>query len=407
MMRLCVLALALLTSSSLRAEDWPEFRGPTGQGIVRKGGLPTEWGPQKNVVWKKAIPGKGWSSPVVVSNRVYLTTAVPNQGGLSLRALCLEAGSGRTVWDREIFHPKRAPGIHSKNSHASPTPLVHDGKLFVHFGNQGTACLNLDGTILWKTVQRYAPVHGSGGTPILVDGLLVFNCDGGDRAYVVALNASNGKERWRAPRKGNAAKKFSFSTPLLIDVKGQKQIVSAGSDEVSGFNPRDGKEIWRVHFKGYSLIPRPVYGHGLVFLSTSYDSPTFLAIRPDGEGDVTKTHIAWRLRRGAPHTPSPLLVGDELYLVSDGGIASCVNAKTGKPYWQERIGGAYSASPVYADGKVYFQSEAGVGTVVRAGKDFEKLATNDMGEPTLASYAAADGALFLRTAEHLYRIESR
>jgi outer membrane protein assembly factor BamB len=405
-----VFLLGLLTAA--RAGTWPEFRGPTGQGLVPDGPLPLEWGPAKNVVWKQPVPGKGWSSPVVGGGRVYLTTSVPVPeagGGQSLRARCLDAATGKAVWDTEVFRPgPGSPRIHGKNSHASPTPLLDGRRLYVHFGHQGTACLDLAGKVLWRnTGLRYAPVHGSGGSPILVDDLLVFSCDGGDQAFVVALDRDTGKVRWKTDRSVDAGRKFSFSTPLVITVKGQKQVVSPGSDAVCAYDPGTGREIWRVRYDGYSVIPRPVYGHGLVFVCTGFNSPSLLAIRPDGTGDVTDTHVAWKARRGVPHTPSLLLDGDELYMVSDSGTASCLDARTGRVHWQRRLGGTYSASPVLAAGRVYFQSEDGTGVVVQAGKEFKQLARNPLGERTLASYAAADGALFLRTAGHLYRIEAR
>jgi outer membrane protein assembly factor BamB len=398
----------LLLASVMRAEDWPEFRGPTGQGLVREGSIPTTWSSAR-AVWKQPIPGKGWASPAIVAGRIYLTTAVTEaENDLSLRALCLEAKSGKTLWDVEVFKPRGGAGrAHPKNSYASPTPLVSGERLYVHFGHLGTACLDLEGKVLWRTVQKYSPVHGNGGSPALVDGLLVFSCDGASDPYVIALDSATGKERWKTPRKGDADRKFSFSTPLVVEVKGKKQIISAGSDEVSALDPRTGKEIWTVRYDGYSVIPRPVFGHGLVFFSTGYNTPNLLAIRPDGSGDVTDSHVAWRLRKGAPHTPSPLLVGEELYIISDAGIATCLEAKTGKVHWTERIGGNFSASPIYADGKVYFQSEDGVGTVIKAGTKFEQLARNELKERTLASYAIANGALFLRTEKHFYRFEGK
>jgi len=412
-LRLPAALVLLAAASAAHGGDWPQFRGPTGQGLY-EGKLPVEWGPDKNVTWKVAVPGLGWSSPVIVAGRVYLTTAVPDGEGAdaeyALRALCLDARSGETVWDREVFAEKvkTAPKIHSKNSHASPTPLVADGRLYVHFGHMGTACLDLDGRVLWRQTElRYQPVHGNGGTPIVVDDLLVFSCDGGDQAFVVALDRATGKVRWKTPRAVKHFKQFSFHTPLLIDVDGKKQIVSTGSGAVYAYDPADGKEIWRVRTSGYSVIPRPVYGHGLVFVATGYDRPSLLAIRPDGQGDVTQTHVAWTMTRNAPHTPSPLLVGDELYVVSDGGVASCLEAQTGKVLWSERVGDAQSASPLCADGKVYFLSEGGLGVVVKAGPKFEVLARNDVRERTLASYAAAEGALYLRTDQHLYRIETK
>jgi outer membrane protein assembly factor BamB len=404
--------LASLLAAPTWADDWPEFRGPTGQGIVTKGDLPTTWSKDKNVVWKRAIPGKGWSSPVVVAGRIYLTSSVPTKDGSdqSLETLCLDAADGKILWEKEIFHQdgKKSPRIHGKNSHASPTPLVRGDRLFVHFGHQGTACLDLQGNVLWRnTSLRYSPVHGNGGSPILVDDALVFSCDGGDDRFIVALSVADGKVLWKTPRTGTASRKFSFSTPLLIEVKGQKQIISPGSNAVCAYDPADGREIWRVRYEGYSVIPRPVYGHGLIFISTGYDRPTLLAIRANGKGDVTDTHVAWKTNKAAPHTPSPLLVGDELYLVSDNGQASCLDARTGEIHWQERIGGNYSASPLYAAGKLYFQSEQGTGVVLRAGKTFELLARNALEERSLASPAAVDDTLFIRTEKHLYRIGPR
>jgi outer membrane protein assembly factor BamB len=405
-------AAALLAAA--RADDWPQFRGPTGQGVVPAGGVPVEWGPDRNVAWKQPVPGRGWSSPVVCAGRVYLTTAVPVEGSpagdQSLRALCLDAQTGKTLWDTEVFHTDgaKAPRIHGKNSHASPTPVTDGRRLYVHFGHEGTACLDLDGKVVWRSTElAYQPVHGSGGSPVLVDDALIFSGDGSDRQFLAALDRSSGKVLWRTDRRCAAFKKFSFSTPLAIDVGGRKQVVSPFSDAVCAYDPATGRELWRVRYAGYSVVPRPVYGHGLVFLSTGYESPSVLAIRPDGRGDVTDTHVAWTLRKGAPHSASPLLAGDELYLVSDGGVASCVDAQTGKVHWQERVGGNYSASPLCAGGRVYFQDEAGTGVVVKAGTRFEVLARNPLDEPSLASYAAADGALFIRTERHLYRIQAR
>jgi outer membrane protein assembly factor BamB len=408
------LAVGLLAQGPLRGEDWPEFRGPTGQGLAAGAALPVHWGPDTHVVWKQRIPGSGWSSPVVAGNRIYLTTSVPvpdsADGDQSLRALCLDARTGTTRWEREVFRLSgaRAPRIHGKNSHASPTPLIHGGRLYVHFGHEGTACLDLDGKILWRNNRvKYEPVHGNGGSPVLVDDALVFSTDGAADPAVVALDRKNGQLRWKTDRSVDFYKKFSFSTPLVITVNGTRQIISVGSGMFGAYDPRTGREIWKVEHDGYSVVPRPVFGQGLIFVSTGYDSPRLLAIRPDGKGDVTKTHVAWSTRKGAPHNPSPLLVGTELYLISDQGVASCLDARTGRVHWQQRVGGSYSASPIYAAGRIYLQSEDGTGIVLRAGKEFKQLAKNTLRERSLASCAAANGALFIRTAGHLYRIEDK
>ncbi len=394
------------------AQDWAQFRGPQGNGHASAKNLPTTWNETTNVAWKREIPGKGWSSPSLYQGRLYLTTAIPSEGEKPEQALvtmCIDAVDGRVIWVAEIFKQEAdAPKIHTKNSHASPTPIVESGLIYVHFGHAGTACLDLTGKILWKDQSNtYAPVHGNGGSPTLFEGLLIFSCDGAADPYVVALDAKTGKEAWRFARSSNSKNKFSFSTPTIIEVDGKQQLITPGSGVVNALDPKTGQEIWQVQYgDGYSVIPKPILGHGLLFIATGYNTPNVMAIRLGGAmGDVTDTHVAWSIKKATPHTPSLLLIGDELYMVSDKGIASCLDAKTGNEHWNERIGGGYSTSPLYADGKIYIQSEEGPALVLKPGKTFDKIADAGFKERTLASYAVNENALFIRTESNLYRVQ--
>lgn len=392
----------------LAAAEWPEFRGPDGQGHATQRGLPLTWSETENIVWKAPVAGLGWSSPVIQGEQIWLTTATDD--GHSLRAVCLVRDSGQIVHDIEVFHPEDPGKMHKKNSWASPTPILDGDRVYVHFGTNGTACLTTAGKIVWKNNDlAYSMVHGCGGSPVLVDDLLVLSCDGGDVQYVVALDKRTGKIRWKTERDGLITPKhFAFSTPLALQVKGTEEVISPGADEVISYEVKTGKPLWRVRYKGgYSVVPRPVFAKGLVFLSSGYDSPTLYAIRPDGEGDITESHVAWTLKKGAPHNPSPLAIGDDLYLVSDKGIGTCLDAATGEVHWQERIGGNFSASPLAADGRIYLLDEDGVTTVIAPGHTYQELAKNTLEGRTLASIAVAGRALYLRTDSHLYRIEAK
>jgi len=413
---LAALSIAILADSATAA-DFSQFRGPSGDGHAPATGLPVTWNPTKHVTWQVPVTGMGWSSPIVVGNRLFLTTAVAKTGGgpddQSLRAICLDIKTGKTVWDEEVFarnHVSTQGLLHSKNSHASPTPISDGKKLYVHFGTEGTAALDLaTGRITWKMQDlAYVARHGNGGSPSLVDGLLVVTCDGQDVDYVAAIDTRNGKIAWKTDRTLDLPRKFSFSTPLVIEVKGKKQIVCPGTGLVAAYEPKTGKEIWRVLYgDGYSVIPRPIFGHGLVYICSGWGVPTLFAIRPTGTGDVTDTHVAWKQtsKANVPHTPSALLIKDELFMISDTGIASCLDAHTGKLHYRKRIGGKFSASPTFADGKIFIQSETGRGFVLKPGREFVELGRNQLNGRTYASYAVSDNALFIRTENRLYRIE--
>ncbi len=411
MLTRCCFLLVLLVCRGASCEDWPQFGGPGAKGISSEKGIPVSWSGKKNVAWKFRLPGSGWSSPVVVDGKVYLSAAVvkakSSKETPSLVALSVDCKSGKLLWQTELFAKARSSRRHQKNSHASPTPLVDDGKLYVHFGTNGTACLDLAGKILWKNEELvYSPVHGGGSSPVRAGEVIVFSCDGASNPFVVGLDRTNGKIRWKTSRPKSSGKLFAFATALSLDLDGKQQIILPGANWIASYDPANGKEIWRAWHGGYSVVPRPLYGHGLVYFSSSFDRAKLFAIRPDGKGEVTKTHIAWESAKSAPHSPSPVLVGEELYCVSDRGIASCIEARTGKLHWRERVGGGYSSSVLSADGKIYFQNEKGDAVVIKAGKKFKVLSQNKLGERTLASYAISSGAIYIRGTYHLFKIQA-
>jgi outer membrane protein assembly factor BamB len=404
-------ALVLSALTAAYAGDWPQFRGPTGQGHAPDASVPLTWSETENVAWKTAVPGRGWSSPVIAGGPAWLTSAVTDRdAGTSLRLLAYDVASGTTAMDVEVFAISDTTLLNQKNSFASPTPVIDPSReyVYVHFGAQGTAAVAAGGVsageVLWRTRFPYTSQHGNGGSPILHDGLLIVSIDGYDTAFLVAVDAGTGEERWRSVRPSPISQ--AYSTPLAIEVGDVEQIVNVSAFRTSAHEPATGREIWRVEYPGgFSNVSRPVYGHGLVYLSTGFNEPVLLAVRPTGKGNVTDSETAWRLRRGAPLTVSPILVGNELYTVTDSGIATCIDALTGEIHWQHRLGGNHSASPVFAGGWIYFQNEEGVTTVIAPGTEFKQAAHNELDGSTLASIAVSNDAFFVRTGTHLYRIE--
>jgi outer membrane protein assembly factor BamB len=394
--------LFLVLAFPLFGEDWPEFRGPTGQGVSSERGLPLTWSETRNVRWKVAIPGRGWSSPAIQGDRIWLTTAT--EEGKSLRAVCVDRNTGAILQNVEVFRLKNQGQINAKNSQASPTPVLEGDRVYLHFGAHGTACLTQSGEIVWKTRLEYDNgQHGPGGSPVLYEDLLIVSCDGQNVQYVAALDKLTGKVRWKKFREGFQA----YTTPLVVRLTAGDQVISPGAYRAIAYEPRTGKEIWQVKYgDGFSNVPRPVYGNGMVFICTGFQQPSLLAIRVDGRGDVTKKLIAWTLTRGAPLTPSPLLIGEELYVISDNGIATCLDAATGKEHWRARVGGNHSASPIYADERIYFLSEEGESVVIAPGKELKVLAKNELDGETLASMAVSGGSIFIRSRTHLYKLSN-
>lgn len=400
--RLLLLTLWLAVSSELIAGDSPQFRGPDGEGHSSEQHLPLTWSETENIRWKVNIEGLGWSTPSIAGTQVWLTTAMDE--GKSLKVICLDRDTGTVIHDLEVFHHDDPGPIHGKNSYASPSVLIDGERVYAHFGKLGTVCLDRNAKVIWKKELKYNHRHGPGGSPIVVGDLLILACDGTDVQYVTALNKMTGEEVWKTSRDGAMA----YSTPLLLNVNGNPQVVSTGGEWAISYQPTTGKELWRFRYpKGYSNVPRPVFGQGLVFLCSGYDKPWLYAVRADGDGDVTESHLAWKLDRGAPLNPSPLLIGDDLYIVSDNGVATCLDAKTGEQHWQKRIGGNFSASLLLAEGRIYLLDENGKTYVFKPNPDeYEELAVNTLPGRTLASIAAADESLFLRTDQAVYRIQT-
>ena len=418
----CGLVATLLTLSSLASSvslaesNWLTFRGPTQDGIVPSSSSPPlTWSQKQNIAFRVELPGTGWSTPIIANDRIYVSAALenvsakkPSDKRYDLALLILDAKSGELLKQVKLFEQTKPSKIHSKNSHASSSPLVDGDRVFVHFGYQGTCCVDLDGNLIWKNQElSYKPVHGNGSTPLLVGDHLIFTCDGAKNPKVVSLSAKTGKLQWETPRTADGRKKFAFCSPTLINVNGADQVVSPGADTVMALAPSTGKVIWHMDYTGYSVVPKPLFHGGRVYLSTSFDDPSILAIDPTGKGDVTDTHLSWELSKNAPQTPSMIAHNGLIYSVSDGGVAICVDAKSGELIYQKRIGGKFSASLVLCDDRIYMTSESGETTVIQAGRDFKKLAENDLGERTLASMAVIDNAIIMRTEEALYRIEQR
>ena len=412
-MRFVVLTLAALaTGSTLYAGDtWPQFRGPDANGYSDAKKLPLVWSADKGVVWKTPIHDRGWSSPVVWKDQIWLTTATAD--GKKLYALCVNRDSGKVVHDIHVFDVEKPEKIAAMNSYASPTGAIEEGRVYVHFGTYGTACLDTaTGKILWTRRDLNCDHHeGAGSSVTLVDNLLVFNVDGRDVQYVVALDKATGKTTWKTDRSVNFKNvspdlRKCYSTPIIAKNGDQRQLISVGPRATMGYDVPTGKEIWKVTYGGWSIAPRPIYRDGIVYMISAYINPELWAVRTDGKGDVTSTHILWKNSKGMPSRPSPILVGDLLYVVSSEGFVSCLEAKTGELVWKDRLGSKFSASPIHVAGRIYFFDESSVTRVIEPGRQFELLATNKLdGEEMMATPAVVGNSLIIRTGKHLYRID--
>ncbi len=412
--RLLGFGLAVGFLAPVGASDWWQFRGARQDGIGSETGTPLalcEAGAATGCY--TPIVGLGWSTPALRDGLAWITTADRESG--SLRLIAIELETGEIVRDVEVFRKESLGPIHQKNSHASPSPIVTESEVFVHFGAHGTACVELDGTIRWSRVEDYGHHHGPGGSPVLFEEWLILTCDGNREQFVEALDVRTGKSVWRTKREhflpsrtdGTDMPAIGFSTPLIVATDAGPQLIAVAADHVSGFDPRTGRELWWSTYEGYSNVPMPVVWRDQVFVATGYTAPQLHAIRLGGSGDVTATHRVWTLERGAPANPTPTLVGDDLYVLNDSGVLMCLSAATGERRWQQRIGGNFSASPLLVDGLLYLQDENGRTTIVRPGPSYDEVAVNELDGRTLATPVPVEGGLLIRTDKELLRIDGR
>jgi outer membrane protein assembly factor BamB len=416
-------------------DDWPQFRGPNGQGHAMVRRCPVRWSETENIVWKVPIEGLGWSSPVVADGRIWLTTAIESEpgpddldaalervgmgvpgpriaGDVRLKAVCVDLATGKLVASVPLLDVEQPVILNIMNSYATPTPVVEDGLLYADFGTMGTVCLDTRSEkIVWTRHLEIEHQVGPASSPILYGDTLILTRDGCDVQYVAALDKQSGEVVWKTDRPAmdtkSPAHRKAYSTPLVLKHDGAQQMVVPGAQWMVSYEPATGRELWRVSTGStFSNTMRPVFAHGLVYCGTAYGGTILLAIRPDGRGDVTDTHVQWMTKRSVPKKSSVLVVGQELYMVNDSGVASCLDAKSGDVHWTERFGDAHSASPVFADGRIYFFAESGTTSVFQPSTTFAAVAENSVDGKICASPAFVANSIILRTDSHLYRIGS-
>ena len=403
-------AFWLTATDSAWGENWMRFRGPTGQGISSETKLPVTWSATKNIKWKTSLPGKGWSSPIVFEDHVFLTAST--EEGVSCRVICINRKDGSIAWTTEVHRQKPGP-MRKQNSYATPTPVTDGKQVYSVFYDGTVTAVDFSGKLVWKNSEvKFFSLHGLGASPILVNGQVIMPFDGSSRketkvgwkvpwekAVVLSLDAGNGSVRWKGTR-GNS--RVGHVTPILVN--NGSQLVSAGGDRVQGFDPTTGRRIWSIYSQGEGVTPSPVAGDGLIYTSSGFEAPTLRAIRLGAKGDVTKTHIAWEQKRGVAALSSLLYIKPYLYSISRDNILHCIEASSGKIVWMQRLSGVHWASPVYADGRIYILSEEGVTLVLRPGAKYDEVARNDISVTCLASMAVSQGNFYIRSDQHLYCI---
>ena len=394
-------------------EQWSQFRGHFGNGIIKSTSAPINWSENRNIDWKTPIHDRGWSSPVIWNDQIWMTTATKE--GNKMYAICVNKLSGKVEHDIHVFDVKSPQAITNENTYASPTPVVEEGRVYVHFGTYGTACISTkDGQILWKRRDLNCDHEigaGPASSPFIYNNFLIFNVDGRDVQYVIALNKETGQTAWKTNRSVDFSdvqinQRKAYGTPFIIPRGNSNQMVSIGAKGVYSYDPENGKELWKAEHRGWSIAPRPVYGEGLVFTMIDRDRPEMWAIDPSGSGDITETHIEWKETKRMPPRASPIFFKGLLFVVDRNGYISCLEAKTGKSLWQKRMKGRFSASPVLANDLLYFFNEDTVCTIIKPVKELIIVAENKLSDGKLLATPAFDeNSIYIRTENNLYRIK--
>ncbi len=428
------LCFVMLQGMPSTAEDWPQFRGPRGDGSSLVKDLPVSWGGIfDKPKWKTTIPGRGWSSPVVSGDRIWLTSAETtamvehrveetleeNPHGtldfqtvesVTLLAIEIDGNTGTILQTITLATIAKPAPIHVQNSYASPTPILDEQRVYCHFGSLGTYCIDRKSyKNLWSVKLAIDDITGSGATPVVLDDMIIIPCDGAHEQYLIALDTGTGKPRLkthRPPIKADKpAFKRAFSTPLVVRQSERTQILSTTAQWLVSYNPKDGSEWWRASIgNGYSLIPRPIVDQGVAFVCSGFMKPEMFAIRIDGSGDVSQSHVVWKKGRQVPEISSPIVLDGKIFCVSSLGVATCVRVADGERLWQQRIPGTYSASPICSEGKIYFTSQSGVTTVIAAEEKYREISRNELFGETYASLAVIEQDLLIRSHPILYRI---
>ena len=408
-----IVYLLIFSAQLVAGENWADWRGPTCDGRVDAANLPLTWGETENIKWKTPTPHQGWSTPVIWGDQIWMTAAT--EDGKQFFALCVDFDTGKITRNIKVFDCAKPQGKHPLNSYATPSAVIEEGRVYVHYGTFGTACIDTrSGKVLWRWNEITCDhIQGPASSPFLFENLLILHLEGSDVQFIVALDKQTGKTVWKSERPqeyytGNPLFYKAYITPIIIVVDGKPQLISNGAKVCQALDPFTGKEIWRVVYGGDSTISRPIFIDGLVYVNCGWEeeSADLWAIKPDGAGDVTASKVVWKVEEHIPIESSPTFADGMIFIIDDRGTASCIDAKTGAVHWREKFKSMFSASPIAAHDRVYFFDKKGKTVVVAADKTFKQLAVNQLGDGFMASPAVRNNSLILRSRTHLYRVEN-